>query len=462
MEQSIPGGQPASEEERQPDILLSADGNWWWDGERWAPALSDDGLWRWDGSAWHLVAEVDTTDPGALAEGLDRLVDDRFAEAGHLLALRAHEWRPRDPELAQLVARAAPLAARLAALDSQLAGLDVGGGALNLRHLLGGGERGQLEAAARDVEAELGPLASLIGRMAPQPSLKEADEILVPARRLAERVLELTEAVAVERRLAAEREAEVAESRRRREDARTTRENALGELEEQVRMREAEHGRALEDLERALRTVRVPLPGAVLARFADVTLYESRLDTPDGRGPLLGAKATVGTAAELWQAEREVINRLGLLEGAHIRHFHDALSAGGEESFLLITTSHARSVIPIPAGSEAEARGFALELSQAAKEARRHWAGWEAQVKAAESALQAAMADTAGIDEARAALERAAADPELSRGVAEAEAEVQRQSKPNSEQEAARQRVEAIAEHLLEVPPPPVSISHGD
>jgi hypothetical protein len=456
MEQPITGG-------REPAAPLSADGNWWWDGERWAPALSADGLWRWDGSVWRLVTELDTSDAAALAEGLDRLVDDRFAEAGHLLALRAHQWRPRDPELAELVARAAPLAARLAALDGQLAGLNAGGGALNLRNLLGGSEREQLEAEAREVEAELGPLASLIGRMAPQPSLKEADEILVPARRLAERVLELTQAVAEERRFAAEREAEIREAERRLEDARAARENGLRELEEQVRMRELERASALADLERALRTVRIPLPGAVLARFADVTLYESRVDTPDGRGPLQGAKATVGTAKELWEAERELINRLGLLEAAQARRFHDALAAGGDdESFLLITTPHVRSLVPVSGGSEAEARGFAIELTNAAKEVRRHWAGWESQVKAAEAALQAAIADTAAIDEARAALERAAADPELSRAVEEAEAELKRLSTPGAEHEAARARVEAVAERLLELPTPPVSISRGD
>ncbi len=464
MEESVTGGQvPEGEGEKEPKALLSTDGNWWWDGERWAPALSTDGLWRWDGSVWRPVTDLDTSDPAALAEGLDRLVDDRFAEAGHLLALRAHEWRPRDPELAELVARAAPLAARLSALDAQLAGLDIGGGALNLRHLLGGSEREQLEAEARDVEAELGPLASLIGRMAPQPSLKEADEILVLARRLAERVLELTEAVAEERRLAAEHEAEIAEATSRLEDAREARENALGDLEEQLRMRELERARALEDLERAIGTVRIPLPGAVLARFAGVTVYESRVDTPDGRGPLQGAKAVVGTATELWEAEREVINRLGLLEAAHVPRFHEALSTGGDqESFLLISTAHVRSLVPVPSGSEEEARSFAEELSKAAREARRHWAAWETQVKAAEAALQAAIADTAAIDEARAALERAGADPELNRRVEEAEAALQRLSRPAAEQEAARERMEAIAERLLQQPPPPASISRGE
>jgi hypothetical protein len=30
----------------------SADRRWWWDGQRWHPAISPDGLWRFDGHGW--------------------------------------------------------------------------------------------------------------------------------------------------------------------------------------------------------------------------------------------------------------------------------------------------------------------------------------------------------------------------------------------------------------------------
>lgn len=40
---------------------LSDDGQWWWDGVRWAPAcLSTDKQWHWDGTAWQ---RVDVTRP---------------------------------------------------------------------------------------------------------------------------------------------------------------------------------------------------------------------------------------------------------------------------------------------------------------------------------------------------------------------------------------------------------------
>jgi Flp pilus assembly pilin Flp len=31
---------------------FSPDGQWWWDGAQWRPAVSPDGRWRWDGRSW--------------------------------------------------------------------------------------------------------------------------------------------------------------------------------------------------------------------------------------------------------------------------------------------------------------------------------------------------------------------------------------------------------------------------
>ncbi len=31
---------------------LSPDGNHYWNGQAWAPAVSEDGQWRWDGKQW--------------------------------------------------------------------------------------------------------------------------------------------------------------------------------------------------------------------------------------------------------------------------------------------------------------------------------------------------------------------------------------------------------------------------
>src|ERR1700704_4412681 len=171
---------------------LSADGSHWWDGSRWQPATSPDGLWRWDGAAWSPAVPLDPEDPAAVADLFDILAGERFAAGGRWLAARHAEWEPQSGEVAGVVNRAAALALRLAALDAQPAGAELAQPGLSgLFNRLGGGERPALESERDRMEQELRPLAALLGRMAPQPSLPEADELLASARRLEERALAL-------------------------------------------------------------------------------------------------------------------------------------------------------------------------------------------------------------------------------------------------------------------------------
>ena len=74
---------------------LSPDGRWWWDGEKWQPAISTDGKWRWDGVRW---VSVQRGSPwmwvrriGSLAVGLLLLIGAVSIGLGVALA------RPIDP-----------------------------------------------------------------------------------------------------------------------------------------------------------------------------------------------------------------------------------------------------------------------------------------------------------------------------------------------------------------------------
>lgn len=436
-----------------PETQLSADGSWWWDGGQWVPAVSEDGLWRWDGKAWRLGIAADESDPQAVAAALDRLADERFTEGGHLLALRSHEWRPRTDELARLVLEAAPLAARLAALDAQLSGVDGPAGRSGFRSLLGGDDRPQHEAEARRIEEQLRPLAALIGRTAPQPSLKDADTILVPARRLHERVLALQQALAEQERLAAEHGSQVASARAEVEQARAAREVALSAQSARVREREAEQQRAVAELAEALRRLRMPGPGTLLARFQGLALHEDRVDTPDGRGPVAGARAVQGTARELAQAEGELVGELFRLEATGAGALHEALTLDEPRRFLLVATTRAVSVVPVPAEAASEADAFAEALETAAAEGGRRREAWARQVAAAEAALEAALADTSLVDEARAELERAEADPDLAAPVEDAERRLRTAEEPGPELAAAQARVDELLTGLLTRPP---------
>src|SRR5690349_15447503 len=272
---------------------LSADGNWWWDGAHWQAAVSDDGLWRWDGERWQPAVEINTEDPSAVAALFDSTADHRFAEAGRLLVQRRGEWQAPTSELADLVARIAPAVDRtagqpgLSSLWGRLAGAD---------------------------PSELHPQLALVGRMAPQPSLPEADELLASARALEQRALELQKTRAALAEHEAEHRQAIEDAAQKVAEAKAARESALADVEARVRAAELEREQAVEDISRALGGLRMPGPGEELARLPDAVLYRHRIETPDGRGPVDGAAAHVGTAPELWKSHREVLTELLRLE----------------------------------------------------------------------------------------------------------------------------------------------------
>src|SRR2546430_14150194 len=85
--------------------MLSGDGTWWWNGRRWVPATTEDGLWKWDGSRWKGTVDLEGRRPEDLATTLALLAEDRYSEAGQILARRAPEWQP-EGQLRDLVERA--------------------------------------------------------------------------------------------------------------------------------------------------------------------------------------------------------------------------------------------------------------------------------------------------------------------------------------------------------------------
>jgi len=149
--------------------LLSGDGTWWWNGRRWVPATTEDGLWKWDGSRWKVTVDLEGKRPEDLATTLALLAEDRYAEAGVILANRAAEWQP-DGGLRDLVGRALEAADRLGRVSE---GLHVADGSRGLRRRLGAtaDERRQLEDERESLGSEQRALMVRLGRSAPQPRL---------------------------------------------------------------------------------------------------------------------------------------------------------------------------------------------------------------------------------------------------------------------------------------------------
>src|SRR5262249_33799156 len=171
---------------------LSADGQWWWDGDRWVPASTDDGLWEWDGVRWRPTIALHGTRPGDLATTLAFLAEDRYARAGAILFDHAREWQPAG-EVRELLGRAAGVRRRLLGVGRTLAAGPVQG-LLRRRDRVEDRERG--EEGPILLGAWLRALLVRLGRLAPRPPVRAADELLLIARGLDHRAGRITEALA--------------------------------------------------------------------------------------------------------------------------------------------------------------------------------------------------------------------------------------------------------------------------
>lgn len=431
---------------------LSADRQWWWNGTEWVKALSDDGLWQWNGSAWQTTVPIDRGNPPSAVEALERLADARFAEGGHILVTRAHEWQAADPELQRIIVEASPAAARLAQIDQQLATMPPSPPQGILGGLLNQDPRRPLENEAQHLEQQLRPQFVAVGRLAPTPSIKEADEVLAPARALHGRALELQTLLTDARDLEAAHAVKVSSAQQGVAAAEAARAAQLSELHDALAAREREHEEALADLRQALRDLRLPPLGVAELTVGGIGLYEHRLDTPDGRAPLRGVKASAGTAEELWTASRPLLEELFMLEATHAGRFHDALVGNSPERFLLVETARLCTVVPVAAVPAEEVDAFIAAMEEGSEKSTRSRAEWKKQVAAAEAAVEAAMADTSAVDAARSALAAAEADPALAKPVDDARAALAAAEQPDPQLAGVRSGIEAALDRILDAP----------
>jgi hypothetical protein len=267
--------------------LLSGDGAWWWNGRRWVPATTEDGLWKWDGSRWKGTVDLEGRRPEDLATTLALLAEDRYSEAGQILARRAVEWQP-DGQLRDLVDRARVAEERRARYQEGPNGGDAGRG---LRRRLGGGleDRRQHDEERDSLASDHRTLMVNLGRSAPQPSIKEADDMLAAARLLDERAAMMTSGLAevdeaermrADAAAAAQRELAAAEDARLR---------ALQEARRAVEAAESAHAWAVAEARARMRTVLTPGPGELKAGLGPLRLHANLLETPTGRFPAAGS-----------------------------------------------------------------------------------------------------------------------------------------------------------------------------
>jgi hypothetical protein len=432
--------------------LLSGDGSWWWNGRRWVPATTEDGLWKWDGSRWKGTVDLEGRRPEDLATTLALLAEDRYAEAGVILADRAPEWQP-EGGLRDLVERAREASDRMGRVSE---GLSLADGNRGRRLRLGAtdADRRHLEEERGTLESEHRALMVRMGRSAPQPSIKEADDMLAAARLLDERAALMTAGLAevdeaermrADAAAAAQRELAAAEDARLR---------ALQEARRAVEAAESAHAWAVAEARARMRTVLTPGPGELKAGLGPLRLHANLLETPTGRLPAAGSAAYVDTAQALWAERREALADLVLLEAPESEAFLDALTEGTSSLFLLVAGRTGTALWPCPPGQEKAAQRFATVVCDHAREAGRSKADRDAKARAAEDELDQVTRDRSTIEAAEAELARVEADPGLLGSIDDARERLNRARADTPELIEARRKVLELARRLVAPPEP--------
>ena len=432
---------------------LSGDGNWWWNGRRWIPAVTEDLLWQWDGAGWRPTIDLESKRPRDLAATLALLAEERHAGAGRILMERSDEWEPEEP-LPELMERLAQIGRRLTWIQERLdpRRRDLRGRLRGLVSVPADPQRLEEERLALTTEQRA--LQVRLGRAAPLPSLKDADDLLVVARTLDARASGLTAALAALDEGERAHAVALGEAQAQLAAAEDGRRRALQEARRAVELAAVRHADRVRGARDRLRSALRPGAGDVLARFGPVELQARVLAAPGVRLPVAGLRAAVGTAEELWAAHRELVADLALSDAAGTEAVLYALTERSGEPFLFLWGRAGAAVVGC-AGGVAEARRFAAQACELSTEAARVGPGRDAEARRAEEELRAVAARRPQVrleDE----VARVEADPELRRGLEEARERVERAlADPPELADTRRRLIEAARE--VTTPPPPLA-----
>lgn len=435
---------------------LSEDRCWWWDGRRWLPTVTADGLWHWDGTRWQPTVPLSGVRPWDRAATLSLLAEDRYARASVILVQRAREWQP-GAGLRGLVEKAARDRARLLRMSRTLAALSggPGPGAWVRRRVAKRQDREQVAEGRALLDTNYRTLMVQIGRSAPRPTVKEADDLLESARALDDRAARLTEALSAVDRAERARARRIERAQRALAAAEERRRIALAEARRRIdEVRERQPGRQARE---RLRAALTPAPGAAVGEAGPIRLLETVVETPWGRLPAEAVRADVGSAADLWAGHRDLLLDLLALETPEARAFADALTERSADLFLFLQ-GRSRSVLwPCAAGDQEAARALASAVVQNAPRARGRASGRVRSARAAEAELaDVASTSAAARAEAEAELAGVEADASLSAAIREAREALEAARRDPSDLVEARSRI-ASEMRVLVTPPAPLA-----
>jgi hypothetical protein len=444
------GPQPAAGDAKS--RVLSQNGTWWWNGRRWVPAVSEEGLWRWNGNQWKPTVEFEGKRPDELAKTFTGLADDCYARAGVILTDRVREWQPQG-EVQELVAQAQAVLARLREVQPGAADAGAGRGRLLGRHTPPR-ERLEDDDAREALTSEYATLAVRVARMAPQPSFKEADDVLNVAHLLDERAEQLNDGLA-----------EVDEAERVRAEAGVRaqadlaaaeqgRAKALEGARKAIESAELQHRRAVAAARAQVRNLLTPGPGELKAALGPLRLHAASLETPSGRLPAAGLRGFADSAEALWQQHRQALADLVLVGAPEVDAFLTALTEKGPVQFLLFMGPTAKALCASPRNQAQEARRFAAMVTRQGEEAQGASRERDGRTRQAEADLQAALQDRSSVEAAETELARLEADPSLLGAIDASRGRLDQARGDTPELIAARRRVVEVTRQLVAPPEP--------
>jgi hypothetical protein len=453
---AVAGGDQATAE-TDPELRerprASVDGSWWWDGRSWVPTSTPDGLWQWDGERWRPTIELRGVRSRDLATTLALLAEDRYARAASILVDRAREWRAQG-EVRDLVGQAVAMRRGLLRVEGIIRGTAAGPPGLFRRMRAGPDERQHIEEQQVLLDTRYRALLVRLGRSAPRPSIKDADDLLEVARLLDQRASRITEAIATGDEAERARGQAIEAARRGLQAAESERRAATEAAALALAQARKERQRERLAMRDWLRDVLVAAGNEPLAEVGPLCAHATSIETPAGRLPADGASAGVGTAVALWREQRERLQDVLVLDAQEAEAFMRCFTERRRDLFLLLVT-RARTVLwHCPPGEEKPLRQFATAVNQQASRAAETA---EARLRTAdELRLRLAGRGDDELAEAQAALERAEADERMAAAVEAAQRRLEEARGEPPALVAARRRA-ADEVQAVSTPPPPLA-----
>ena len=386
-----------------------------------------------------------------LAEALVSLADERRTDAGAVLAARSAEWQP-EGELRELVARAEEVAGRLQH------GAEPPAAAQN-RRLLGRRTTSAVESQVSVAEraaliAEQRRLHAQIGRLAPHPTVKEADDALTSARLLDDEAALLAAVLADVREAERIQEEGKAAARGELAAVETARLEAIRRAERALEEARSAHASALKQARDGFRAALNIGKGELEAGLGRLHLHSRVLNTPSGSLPTAALAAFQGTATALWREHRDLLADLVLLELPETASFLTALITQSDTLFLLFKNRTGAGLWVCPTGQEVAARRFLSSLGDQAQKASAAAEEEQARAREAEQHLHSLRRDRSSVETAEAQLGLVQTDHGLLLAIDQARQKVQQAEIAIPQLVEANKRLSEAVTRLLTSPEP--------